>query len=992
MRTRLFFLLLLLSTAPLFAQAPHEEWRSLETPHFRFHFPAQYEEWTRRAAEHMESIRDRVIAEVGFEPRETVDIIVMDPIANANGSAWPFLGWPRMVLWTSPPGPESVIGANRDWIELLTVHEETHLIHILRPSRNPMKRFVETTLLPLGPIGFAPRWISEGYATLVEGELTGSGRPFGDFRAAILRRWAQEGRLPNYSQLGSDSQSWLGMSQAYLTGSAFLEWLEARSGPDSLKNLWRRMTARNGRSFEDAFTGVFGDTPQALYGRFTAELTQKAMNVEDAIAPTLREGDLWQDLSWTTDLPEVSPDGERLVTVLRGRRKPSRLVVWTTKPDEEAEKKYNERIEKMLRKDPEDVAPVRVKPLPRKPERALGTRNGAAPYGPRWTPDGKAIVFTRFEPDPDGFLHPDLYRWTPESGEVDRITHLGNVGDADPSPDGRTAIAVRNRYGKSQLVRVDLTTGEIEAVTTATIDAVYTSPRFSHDGRSIAYVKHSGGRWRLMVNEPHGVVREIPTWNETVPDPFPDRFASTSMGGSSNARVDRDDLQAVTPASGAPLVAQPAWSADDRHLYVAMGANGFIEIHEFAVDGSGSRQITRSRGASIAPAPAPDNKALYFLSFTPDGLDLRRLDLATATAELPPVAIDASFAPVVRRTPASAAGSFAETKLGESKPYGVGRQEPSYILGGNVSPSNTNLEAGLRVGDVIGRLDTMILGAAGDRGEQGGAIAGAWRGWPVTITGHVFLSEQDLSEQPKRVPELGTALDARRTGGELSASWKRVWRARSLTVDAGGLLQSIDPRDASSYDANSLFANFLYAAAPSIGLLKFPYDVALHYGRGSSADDDWDALRTHVSLGFGYARTAISVSYDRDSIDGATRPLDRLLLGGLPSSILPDSALANRILVPALPVGTAVGDEHEGERAALTGVLPLTIFAERHRVWSGNEKTDWLRLAGLEFAFTAGAIPLLKVPGLDFRLGVAHIYDEPFRDDTTWWIGTAWRP
>ena len=69
-------------------------------------------------------------------------------------------------------------------------------------------------VLPLNPITLAaPRWVIEGYATVVEGRLTGSGRPASSIRAAILRKWAVSGRLPSYSQLDSDRR-FAGMSMA----------------------------------------------------------------------------------------------------------------------------------------------------------------------------------------------------------------------------------------------------------------------------------------------------------------------------------------------------------------------------------------------------------------------------------------------------------------------------------------------------------------------------------------------------------------------------------------------------------------------------------------------------------------------------------------------------------------------------------------------------------------------------------------------------------
>ncbi len=35
---------------PAFAQAPHEEWRTIQTKHFRVHYPRPFEAWATRAA------------------------------------------------------------------------------------------------------------------------------------------------------------------------------------------------------------------------------------------------------------------------------------------------------------------------------------------------------------------------------------------------------------------------------------------------------------------------------------------------------------------------------------------------------------------------------------------------------------------------------------------------------------------------------------------------------------------------------------------------------------------------------------------------------------------------------------------------------------------------------------------------------------------------------------------------------------------------------
>src|SRR5262249_53464913 len=197
-------------------------------------------------------------------------------------------------------------------------------VHLLRPSRNPFERMIERLLLPLDAIVLrAPRWIFEGYATVIEGRITGSGRPSGSMRAAILRKWALEGRLPTYGQLNSDRR-FLGMSMAYLMGSAFLEWLEKRDGPDAMRKMWARLTARQRRTFDEAFAGVYGDRPDRLYGEFVAQLTASATAL--AHAQPAREGLLWQETTRDSGDLAVAPDGKSLVMVLRNEKREAKLV------------------------------------------------------------------------------------------------------------------------------------------------------------------------------------------------------------------------------------------------------------------------------------------------------------------------------------------------------------------------------------------------------------------------------------------------------------------------------------------------------------------------------------------------------------------------------------------------------------------------------------------------------------------------------------------
>ena len=639
------FLLGAILAVPARAQGPSAEWKTIVTAHFRIHYPVEYELWARRVAGDIESVREAVVREVGYSPTQITDVLIVNPIAEANGVTLPFLDVPRILLFPEPPEPGSQIGEFRTWIDIVTTHEMTHLIHLLRPSRNPTQHVIEKFVLPISPIVLTgSRWLSEGYATVVEGRITGSGRPAGSLRAAILRKWAVNGRLPSYSRLNSDRQ-FLGMSMAYLVGSAYLEWLEQRAGPGSLQHLWARLTARHRRGFDEAFIGVFGDRPDRLYALFTAELTDRAMAVTRNEA--LHEGELWQETSRNTGEPAVSPDGTRIALVNRDEKGEAKLEVLSTGPNPE-EKKFQDRIEKMLKEDPQDVAPVRTRPLPRKPLFTLRPPDGGDINTPRWTRDGKSILYSHRQPDREGFLHHDLFLWTPGEGNR-RVTDLADVTDADPLPDGMRAIAVRNRHGLSQLVFVDISTGEVTPQNEPSLEKFYSHPRASAAGR-LAWAEHDAGGWK------------------------------------------------VGSVSGA---FSPEWSG--TQLLAAVASGGFVDIAR--ID-NGVKFLTRSAGVAVDPAPSSDG-SLYFMSLEPDGFVVRRLpDMNSEVTPLPPM--ETRLAPAIPVVEASAV-TFNSQPFVAPRAYGFGQQEWSVFVGGAATSFDSFGEIGVRFGDVVGRIDSLAI-------------------------------------------------------------------------------------------------------------------------------------------------------------------------------------------------------------------------------------------------------------------------------------------
>lgn len=971
------------------AQAPDAPWRTLETPHYRVHYPAPAESWARAAAERLEAIRERVAEEVGHRPAEVTDVLVSDPFSHANGSAWPILGWPRMVLWTTPPGPDSVIGFYRDWREILLIHEDSHLVHLLRPSRNPIQRRLGQLTRSSPVMLRSPRWVIEGYATLLEGQLTGSGRPHGDLRATILRRWAQLGELPSYGQLSGGGESWHGLSMAYLVGSAYLEWLVERTGPDALRNLWARLSARQDRSFDQAFVGVFGDSPAKLYNRFRAELTYRAMVLEKALEPSRHEGEVWQELSWTTGPPTLSPDGEHLALVLRSRDGPSRLVVWSTGPPTEEEADWREQREELARLDPDDVPAVRLGPLPREPLHLLVTRDGAEPHDPRWIPGdrlsegAKSLLFSRDEPDSEGFLRPDLFRWRPEGttggpgarGRVERITHGAAVREADPAPGGDWAVAVRQRWGASQLVAVDLRHGAVEALTEPSIDLVFHHPRIAPDGRRLVVVTHRDGAWRLEIHRLEAV--------------------------ANTRRLVGEPRMLALPNDA--TVAHPAWGPKGRTVYAAVGEAGLIDLRAFAVSPvdpdaalppaetrARGQRLTTSQGAALAPAPTPDGRAIFYLGLEADGLDLRRLDLPPR--DLPPRDLNPSvqtgsqsfespeipdlfeelpaelsltdLTPIVRPlAPDPIPDLLPRRPVGDDRAYGKGRIELLPLMGGAWGPSSGHVEAGVRGGDLVGRFDLLALVASGDT-LRGGTLSGIWRGWPIELGLHLFAFAGSEGEE---------------RGLELSGSWDHRSRYHHLVLGGGALAGTVeDPSpDGGSLDRRMLYLEPRLALAREVGPVGLSSRLGLRWDIGETGGEAWQrwggSLELTAALREG---PALGIRWRQHDSGGRAHDVESYRLGGLDHSLRSEALRGGRIFAPALPPRFRSGVRAESLRFSLRhDRWPIELFVEQHRLADSASWGPWIDLRGVELRLVQRPRPLLRLPAFELRLGLAELTD-----------------
>ena len=543
---------------------PSKEWKVFETDNFRVHYMTEYKDWSIAAAHEMEASHDVIKKQQNRTLPQKVDVVVFDPLNTSNGFAMPFSTKPFMALYTTPPLSDSQISNSSSWAQLLALHEYVHLVHLAQPTRNKWKQKVRDVydLFDVA-YGFTDRWAAEGYATLLESKLTGRGRLYDVQVEMMLQQFAREGGWPTYGELSKTEGRYRLGAMAYLIGARFLAWIEQNYSEQALDSVWTRMQAVKGRKFEEAFKGVFRQSPELLYQRFVAEYTQKVMNSQNVAA--LAESKLWLDGQFELTAPAMSPDQAMLAIVEKSPRAKGHvsLTVYATQENAKAKEKFEKANEEILQADPVDVVDAAPEVFKRETKYSLGQTNFSNIANPRWLGNDK-IVFGANAVDSDGFLHQDLYLWDLKTSQVKRLTFEMNLRRFDIAPSGRTIYAEQNRYGKSSIVELQLNdrfelTSQSQ-IRTPSLDAGYDFVRLNPaNSEQLMYLQRAS-------NEPWQIVLQDLKNGQTSLVPLPHEYQFLSYVN---------------------------WSNDGNSLYYVAGKGEQLNLYNYNLKTNSLRSITK---------------------------------------------------------------------------------------------------------------------------------------------------------------------------------------------------------------------------------------------------------------------------------------------------------------------------------------------------------------------------------------------------------------
>jgi hypothetical protein len=536
-------------------------YRTIETEHFVIHYHEPLSVVARRVAAILERAHANLAMLLGEgSSRLKVQVALTDGAESSNGSATA-LPVNTIRLFATAPADLSALGDFDDWLTLLVIHEHAHILHLDNIGGIPwlVNHLVGKVWAPNHVL---PRFVTEGIATYLESARSSGGRLRGSQFEMYMRMAALEDRFLRLDELTNGTDFWPHGNTFYLYGSRFWQFIVERHGEAVLEKL---ATFYGKRAipfgFNRALKRATGETFEELYGAFLAHELAEAREVEARVlAEGVVAGDRLTFHGETAEYPRFLRDGRLVYYASDGRSDPQLRML--------------------------DLETGKAKQLTRV------TGSSAASV----SPDG-SVIHESLDSRRNLYFFYDLFRVHPDRRGRERLSHGLRARAPDVSPDGKRVAFTIDGASTTHLAIADLDdvdgTTEI-LVRSERFDQIYT-PRFSPDGRFLAYSIHRKGGMRDI---------EL---------------------------VDLSTRERRRLTYDCALDMGPAFSPDGRHLYFTSDRTGVANVYRVELESGEVERITNVVGGAYMPAISPDGRTLVYVGYHSRGFDLYRVDLTSLT-------------------------------------------------------------------------------------------------------------------------------------------------------------------------------------------------------------------------------------------------------------------------------------------------------------------------------------------------------------------------
>ncbi len=907
--------------------------QTIETEHARIHFHKDYQAFAQQVASKFEPIYADVSGRVGFEQNDKLDFLIGDDFHQANGYAVSLTAGKIVKVFTSSPRSEEALGSYSDWLDLVISHELTHKIHMSEPSRS-WRSTLDSSLLESDIFNFSryPRWVTEGYATVIETEYTEQGRVNSDYIKAMLQQWATEGQLPSYDALNGSS-SYEGNRMAYNQGSAFLFWLQANYGQEKLQQLWKRSTARKYRNFDSAFTGLFLDNPRTLYKKFVVEQTVSAKQRQ---LLTNNTGSVWQNNSFKVISSEPSPQQDKLLQLEVDPKGYTTLSTFSLADNTEAKNEFIEDNKELLEADEYDVANSMPDVFNREAEIVIKPTKKSRWRQARWLDDYHVLLLQSQLQDNQelGF---ELAKVELATGKVEKITQGLRLQDFALTPDKKSVIAISSFAGFNQLMKVSLADGSYQALDSKRLNQPMDNLTLSPDGETLALMAIHEKQWQI-----HFYHLATQKW-QVVNLPFSGNYTSY-------LRWQTDGLYFSQSHSNS--MAEVSQGVKD---------NVAIDVYRLQPENKTWQQLTQ--GDKIATNAFTINDQLIYLSTTSQGQDTYSQTLNESIAE--PKISSGTYELITFDKPVPKINLASDF---ETKNYGIGPQSALMTgwVTGYASDEDSGADIVIRGGDPIGRLRWQAAATFGEQQES--TAVSVKSNWKNIEWFAEFIDSEYENESFTRANQLFnldiaktfTLSDSNRLKVQLGVGRDDInYFSESLQTQADDEINHY--RIQGEYDFQYNIGRINYGFSLDAALIDYE----------STQKDKHQWQRNDFGLGafVNYKDYTLQYRYQDSEIDDDT-PFYALLTHGGQLATTTSQVLTSHKVDPRVPLAWQTGFHFQQHNVEID-IEGFTVFYLQHEA----DENDSLAAYGVEWniAIAENITPLLD--GLSIQAGFSF-YEE----------------
>lgn len=566
-------LLLQLSTGEAAFYDPQYDVRTVKTEHFYIHYPRQVAPVAKDLLEIVEPIHVTLSEKYNWKPAGRTHVVLVDKTDSANGMAT-VIPANYLLLYVTPPDADSSLDHYKNYLELLFIHEYTHIIHIDQHYRvaDPFHWIFGKVV---APNGLTPGWMREGIAAYEETVQTGAGRGNGSYSEMLVRTNILENTFPKIDEVAGLSLKWPGSNSQYVYGVKFFMWLADKYGEDRItkyteeyaSGLWLfSLNNKARRVWGKSFYQLWDEWQQDLVAKYTPErerLSSEGLTpLEDLLSHEDQMG-----------YPLPHPSGEGYAYVRLSTDEENKVIV-----------------------DRPGVKPVTLK----------RTANGQLAFS-RDNASQLAYSATAGVESFHAFSEVFVYDFT--KNNIRRLSEKGELkkslraSDPDFAPmDGgkRWIVMVRTELGTDNLYVFDMATRKGYYLTDAAKYTQFSNPRFSPDGETIAVSRreNNGNRDIVLFTKTGQFIRNL-----------------TEDAASDN---------------------HPAWSPNGRYVYFTSDKTGINNIHRVEMTGGAAARVTNVLTGVFQPQIAPDGRSMLVSHYRSQGFDLKRISLdgALLTSEV----------------------------------------------------------------------------------------------------------------------------------------------------------------------------------------------------------------------------------------------------------------------------------------------------------------------------------------------------------------------